>query len=84
MGEIKREMRDLEDDIKSGARKADGNESVGDKLANAGDRLRHGAENLGDDVHEGIDRTSRDAAYERGRLDESAGRSDLDDDTLRP
>ena len=69
MSDFKREVRDMEDDAKEAWRKADGEESLGDKLANAGDRIRHGVENVGDEVHEEMDEASRRAEYERGRLD---------------
>jgi hypothetical protein len=86
MSDFKRGARDLEDDAKEAWRKADGDESLGDKLANAGDRMKHGVENLGDDIHEGMDDASRRAEYEHGRMDEAGRRSDLDvdDDTVRP
>lgn len=69
MSDIKRTARDVEDNAKATWRKADGDESIGDKLANAGDRIRHGAENLGDDVHEKADEAGRKVEYERGRMD---------------
>ena len=40
MQESKRAVRELEDDAKEAWRRADGDESLGDKVANAGDRLR--------------------------------------------
>ena len=67
MNEGKKELRDLEDDVKETWRKADGDESLGDKAANAGDRIRHGIENTADDIHEGVDDAARGAEYERGR-----------------
>jgi hypothetical protein len=69
MSDMKRTARDIEDDAKETWRKADG-ESLGDKLANAGDRIRHGAENVGDELHEKVDEASRDLEYERGRTDQ--------------
>jgi len=71
MSDIKKDARDFKDDVKETWRKADGDESVGDKLANAGDRLKSGVENLGDEVHETTDDAARKAEYERGRMDEA-------------
>jgi hypothetical protein len=67
--ESKKTMRDLEDDAKEAWRRSDG-ESIGDKVANAGDRVRHGIEDAGDELHKGVDDAGRRAAYERGRVDE--------------
>lgn len=74
MSDIKRDARDLQDDAKETWRKADGDESVGDKLANAGDRIRHGVENVGDELHETVDDAGRKLEYERGRMDEAERR----------
>lgn len=70
MSEIKREVRETAADVKEAWRKADGDESLGDKAAGAGDRLRNAVEDAGDKVHEEADELSRDVAYERGRADE--------------
>jgi len=51
MSDIKRTIRDTEADAKETWRKADG-ESIGDKLANAGDRARNAVKDAGDEVHE--------------------------------
>jgi hypothetical protein len=56
-------------------RKADGNESLGDKAATIGDRTRNAVKDAEDDLHEGSDKLSRDAAYEAGRADEAATRT---------
>lgn len=74
MSEIKRTARDVEADAKEAWRKADGEESLGDKAANAGDRVRNAVENAGDEVHETVDEASRDVAYEQGRMDEARSR----------
>jgi hypothetical protein len=71
MSDLKRTLRDTEADLKETGRKLDGEESLGDKLAGAGDRLENAVKNVGDEAHEGADDMSRDAAYERGRADES-------------
>jgi hypothetical protein len=71
MSEINRTIRDTEADVKETWRKADGDESLGDKVANAGDRLENAAKDAGDAIHEEADEMSRDAAYEKGRADES-------------
>lgn len=70
MSDLKREARDTGADVKEAWRKADGDESLGDKLAGAGDRLENAVKNAGDEIHEGADDMSRDAAYEQGRADE--------------
>jgi hypothetical protein len=75
MSDLKRGVRDFEDDAKETFRKADGDESVGDKLANAGDRIRHGIENVGDELHEKVDEGARKVDYERGRDDEAMRRN---------
>lgn len=70
MSDLKRTVRDAEADVKETWRKADGDESLGDKIANVGDRAKNAIEDAGDELHEGADRMSRDAAYEQGRIDE--------------
>jgi hypothetical protein len=74
MNDLKRTVRDTEADVKETWRKSDGDESLGDKAANLGDRARNAVENTADDLHEEADKLSRDAAYERGRTDETMGR----------
>ena len=74
MPDLNEAARDLKDDAKEALRKADGEESLGDKLANAGDRLRSGAENVGDELHEKVDEAGRRVEYERGRTDEAMKR----------
>jgi hypothetical protein len=69
MSDIKHDVREAAADTKEAWRKADG-ESLGDKVANVGDRVRNAAEDAGDEIHEGSDKLSRDVAYERGRADE--------------
>lgn len=71
MSDINRTIRDTEADAKATWRKADG-ESVGDKVADAGDRARNAVADVGDKVHEKSDEVSRGAAYERGRIDEAS------------
>jgi hypothetical protein len=71
MNDVNRTIRDAEADAKETWRKADGNESLGDKAANVGDRVGNAVKNAGDDLHEEADKLSRDAAYERGRTDEA-------------
>jgi hypothetical protein len=75
MNDIKRAARDTEADVKETWRKADGNESLGDKAANIGDRATNVVKDAADDVHEGADKLSRDVAYEEGRADEAAIRT---------
>ena len=71
MSDLNRTVRDTEADVKEAWRKADGEESLGDKVANAGDRAGNAVKNAGDDLHEQADDASRDAAYEQGRADEA-------------
>ncbi len=78
MQELKKAIRDMEDDAKEAWRRSDGDESIGDKIANAGDRARHGIENVGDEVHKDLDDASRRVAYERGRVDEMNHKGDPD------
>lgn len=75
MSDIKSTLRDAKTDAKETWRKADG-ESVGDKLADAGDRARDAVADTGDKLHEESDKASRDAAYERGRAEGETGTND--------
>jgi hypothetical protein len=70
MSDFKETAREAGADMKEAWRKADGEESLGDKVAGAGDRVENAVKNAGDDIHEESDEMSRDAAYERGRADE--------------
>lgn len=69
MNDIKRTARDAGATVKENLRKADGHESLGDKVANVGDRATNAVKDAGDTVHEDADRISRDASYETGRAD---------------
>ena len=71
MSDLNRTVRDTEADVKETWRKADGDESLGDKVANAGDRMRDAVDNTRDDIHEKSDDASRDAAYNKGRVDQA-------------
>jgi hypothetical protein len=70
MSDVQRKLRDAEADAKETWRKADGDESLGDRAANIGDRLGNAVKDAGDAVHKEADEVSRDAAYEEGRRDE--------------
>ena len=72
MSDLNKTVRDTEADMKEAWRKADGEESVGDKLANAGDRATNAVKDAGDALPEQADEASRDAAYERGRAAEAS------------
>jgi phage-related minor tail protein len=74
MSDIKETVRDTEADFKDAWRKADGEESLGDKAANVGERAKNAIENAGDKLHEEVDEASRDMAYEQGRVDEAQRR----------
>jgi hypothetical protein len=78
MQESKRAIRDVEDDVKEAWRRGDGEESLGDKAANTADRLRHGVENVGDELHEKVDDAGRKIEYERGRADGAVEREKTD------
>jgi hypothetical protein len=73
MSDVKRTIRDTEADVKEAWRGADG-ESLGDKVANAGDRASNAVKDAGDTIHEKADEASRDMAYEKGRVDEAERR----------
>ena len=70
MNDVQRTVRNIEADVKENLRKADGDESLGDRAANVGDRLGNAVKDAGDAVHKEADELSRDAAYEAGRSDE--------------
>jgi predicted Holliday junction resolvase-like endonuclease len=70
MSDLKRDVRDTKSDVKEAWRRADGKESLGDKLANTTDRVKDEVENAGDELHEQADKASREVAYEKGRADE--------------
>jgi hypothetical protein len=74
MSDIDKAARDAGADVKEAWRKADGDESLGDKAKNLGDRAANAVKDVGDDIHEEADRMSRDAAYEQGRADENRSR----------
>jgi hypothetical protein len=69
MSNLQEKARDVAADVKEGLRKADGDESLGDRVANVGDRLGNAVKDVGDAVHKEADELSRDAAYEAGRSD---------------
>jgi hypothetical protein len=71
VSDLSKNIRDTEADVKEGWRKADGDESLGDKAANLGDRASNAVKDAGDKVHETADDVSRDASYEEGRQDEA-------------
>lgn len=70
MSDLKQAARDTKTDVKEAWRRADGEESLGDKVANTTDRAKDAVENAGDELHEEADEASRDAAYNQGRADE--------------
>lgn len=73
MNDLKRDLRDAKTDAKEAVRGLDG-ESVGDKVANATDRVKDAIGNAGDEIHDEADRAARDASYEQGRVDEASRR----------
>jgi hypothetical protein len=56
MDDVKRTMRDAENEAKEQARRSDGDESLADKAANVGDDIRAGLGNAGDKIDEEVDR----------------------------
>jgi len=70
MSDLSKTIRDTGADMKEGLRKADGDESLGDKAAGLGDRVENVVKDAGDTVHETADDASRDASYQKGRADE--------------
>ena len=72
MNDVKRTIRDTEANAKEALRRADGEESLEDKIANAGDRLSNAIKNAGDELEESVDEARRDVASEHGRADEMA------------
>lgn len=71
VSDLSKTVRDAGVDVKETWRKADGDESLGDKAANLGDRLGNAVKDAGDKVHEETDELARDASYEAGRRDEA-------------
>jgi hypothetical protein len=62
MDDVKRTYREAEQATKEAVRDADGDESLTDKIGNAGDELRKDAGNAGDD----LERTTK-ASMDRAR-----------------
>lgn len=56
MDDIKRAVREGENKTKETIRKADGDESLADKVGNLGDDIRQGLGNAGDDLDNALDR----------------------------
>lgn len=56
MDDIKRAVREGENKTKETIRKADGDESLADKVGNLGDDIRQGLGNAGDDLDNTLDR----------------------------
>ena len=56
MDDAKAAYREAENKTKETLRKSDGDESLSDKVANAGDDIRQGLGNAGDEVREEVDR----------------------------
>lgn len=55
MDDVKKTYREVETGAKEGWRKSDGDESVADKVGNAGDEIRKDLGNAGDAVRRKID-----------------------------
>jgi hypothetical protein len=55
MDDMKKVYREGENKTKETLRKADGDESVADKVGNLGDDIRQGLGNAGDDIRRGAD-----------------------------
>ena len=74
MNDLKSDARDAKTDVKDAWRKADGDNSLGDQVATATDRIKDKVADAGDELHEDADRAARDASYQQGRADEMSGR----------
>jgi len=61
MDEMKKGYREAEETTKETARKADGDESLADKVGNAGDDIRKELGNAGDKVRDGADKAGDEA-----------------------
>jgi hypothetical protein len=61
MDDLKKGYREAEETGKETLRKADGDESLADKIGNAGDDIRKELGNAGDDMREGADRADDEA-----------------------
>jgi hypothetical protein len=56
MKDLKKGARELENKARETGRKLDGDESLSDKLGNAGDDIRHGLGNAGDEVRDALNK----------------------------
>ncbi len=60
MKDVKKGARLVEDEVKEASRGLDGDVSTSDKLANLGDDVRHGRDNVADKAHEDVNKLARD------------------------
>ena len=60
MDEVKKGYRAVKNDAKETWRKADGEEDLGDKVANLGDDIRDGLGNAGDTIRREVDEHTDD------------------------
>jgi hypothetical protein len=60
MDDLKKGYREAEETTKETLRKADGEEDLGDKVANLGDDIKKNLGNLGDDIRSGAKDASED------------------------
>jgi hypothetical protein len=56
MNDLKKDAREADNKARELWRKADGDESLGDRFGNLGDDVRDGIDNVGDDIREGADK----------------------------
>lgn len=67
MDDIKKGYRETETGAKETWRKADGDESVADKVGNAGDQIRKELGNAGDNLRDGADHADDDLSRNNPR-----------------
>ena len=60
MDDLKKDYRSVKNDAKEAWRKSDGEEDLGDKLANVGDDLRDEMGNAGDDIRREVNEHTDD------------------------
>lgn len=69
MDDVKQTYRHGENKTKEAMRKADGDESLADKVGNLGDDIRHGLGNAGDEIRDTADDAGDRADNEFDRRD---------------
>ncbi len=73
MDDVKSTGREAVNATKETMRKADGDESLADKVGNLGDDIRDGLANAGDDVRSGVDEAGDEVDRTRRNNDGNMG-----------